>query len=100
MKLVRNDFDRLKQIIEHLNQQHTNQKELPSFEVIENDFLGIELPPGVYELIDINSIIKQKHSVSSFTGIEFIIDADTISVKTILTTSNSTLQFSEDLTSF
>ena len=36
-----------------------NQINLP-FEIIENDFFGIELTPGVYELVDINNAIKQK----------------------------------------
>ena len=37
-----------------------NQINLPPFEIIENDFFGIQLTPGVYELADINNAIKQK----------------------------------------
>ena len=54
---------------------------------IENYFVEIELPPGVYELVDINRILKQKLSDSDFE-FEFNIEADTISMKSVLTTSN------------
>ena len=30
------------------------------FETIENDFFGMELTPGVYELVDISNAITQK----------------------------------------
>ena len=45
---------------------------------IENDFLEIELKPGVNDLVDINDTIKQILSDSDF---EFNIQADTISMK-------------------
>ena len=32
---------------------------MPSFE-IEQDYIEIELPPGVYGLVEINTAIKQK----------------------------------------
>ena len=92
-KLTRKDFDKLKKIINQINQ---NIKDtggalhktitIPEFG-IENDFVEIELPPGVYELVDINRIIKQKLSDSDFE-FEFNIEADTISMKSLLTTSN------------
>ena len=59
-KLTRKDFDKLKEIINQINQ---NIKDttiiIPEFE-IENDFVEIELTPGVYELVDMNRIMKQK----------------------------------------
>ena len=64
-----------------------NQINLP-FEIIENDFFGIELTPGVYELVDINNAIKQKIHESDYDfKIEII--PDTISMNSVLTTSNS-----------
>ena len=42
------------------NQEEINQIKLTPFEIIENDFFGIQLTPGVYELVDINNVIKQK----------------------------------------
>ena len=86
-KLIKKDFDKLKKII---NQNNQNIKDktiiIPEFG-IENDFVEIELPPGVYELVDINRIMKQKLSDSDFE-FEFNIEADTISMKSVLTTSN------------
>ena len=34
---------------------------IPSFEIIENDFFEIQLTPGAYELVDINNAFKQKN---------------------------------------
>ena len=65
-KLIKKDFDQLKKII---NQTIQNIKDksiiIPEFG-IENDFVEIELPPGVYELVDINRIMKQNLSDSDF----------------------------------
>ena len=45
---------------DELNQ--INQIKLP-FEIIGNDFFGIQLTPGVYELVDINDAIEHKMKV-------------------------------------
>ena len=86
-KLIKKDFDQLQKII---NQIYQNIKDktiiFPEFG-IENDFVENELPPGVNELVDINRIMKQKLSDSDFE-FEFNIEADTISMKSVLTTSN------------
>ena len=37
-----------------------NQRNLRPFGIIENDFFGIQLTPGVYELVDINNAIEKK----------------------------------------
>ena len=64
-----------------------NQINIPPFEIIENDFFGVQLTPGVYELVDIKNAIEQKIYESDY---DFKIDmqADTISMKSVLTTSN------------
>ena len=86
-KLIKKDFDQLKKIIIQINQNIKDKTIIiPEFG-IENDFVEIELTPGVYELIDINRIMKQKLSDSDFE-FEFNIEADTISMKSVLTTSN------------
>ena len=86
-KLTRKDFDQLKKIIIQIDQNIKDKTIIiPEFG-IENDFVEIELPPGVYELVDINKIMKQKLSDSDFE-FEFNIEADTISMKSVLTTSN------------
>ena len=87
-KLTRKDFNKLKKIIDQINQNIKDKTTIiiPKFG-IENDFVEIELTPGVYELVDINRIMKQKLSDSAFE-FEFNIEADTISMKSVLTTSN------------
>ena len=57
------------------------------FKIIENDFFGIQLTPGVNELVDINNAIKQKIYESDY-DCKFNIVLDTISMKSVLTTSN------------
>ena len=86
-KLIKKDFDQLKKIIIQINQNIKDKTIIiPEFG-IENDFVETELTPGVYELVDINKIMKQKLSDSDFE-FEFNIEADTISMKSVLTTSN------------
>ena len=86
-KLIKKDFDHLKKIFNQINQNIKDKTLIiPEFK-IENDFVEIELPPGVYELVDINRIMKQKLSDSDYE-FEFNIEADTISMKSALTTSN------------
>ena len=86
-KLIKKDFDQLKKISIQINQNIKDKTIIiPEFG-IENDFVEIELTPGVYELVDINKIVKQKLSDSDFE-FEFNIEADTISMKSVLTTSN------------
>ena len=43
-----------------------NRLNLPPFEIIENNFFGIQLIPGVYELVDINNAIEQKINESDY----------------------------------
>ena len=86
-KLIKKDFDQLKKIINQNNQNNKDKTIIIPEIGIENGFVEIELPPGVYELVDINRIVKQKISDIDF-GFEFNIEADTISMKSVLTTSN------------
>ena len=87
-KLAKKDFNDLKELVEANNQQHTKHPiTIPELE-IQDDSIEIELTPGVYELVDINNAIKQKIHESDY---DFKIDIipDTISMKSVLTTSNS-----------
>ena len=72
-----------------------NQIKLPPFEIIENDFFEIYLTPGVYELVDINNANKQKINESDY-DFKFDLIPDTISMKSVLTTSNN-IQFTSKL---
>ena len=72
-----------------------NQINLPPFDIVENDFFEIYLTPGVYELVDINNAIKQKINESDY-NFKFDLIPDTISMKSVLTTSNN-IQFNSKL---
>ena len=97
-KLPKKDFDYLQQMESNI------AITTPNFE-IENEFIEIRLVPGVCELIEINNTIKQiftdsgyklvdrskfKKDLTGFFSIEFDIILDTISMKSVLTTSNPT----------
>ena len=83
-KIARKDFNDLMALFEAKNQQHTEHpKTIPEFE-IQDDSIEIELPPGVYELGDISTAIKNQ----TFSGFELNIEANTISMKSVLATSN------------
>ena len=100
-KLTRKYFDYLKKIFDQNNldtttlASHKDNMNIPEFG-IENDFLEIELKPGVNDLVDINDTIKQILSDSDF---EFNIQADTISMKSDFTTSND-IHFNSELNTF
>ena len=96
-KLTRKDFIDLKELIEVFIFPDQNMN-IPDFE-IENDFFGIELPPGAYELVDNNAFIEQKSDDSDtkivvinqkfyVAGFDLSIAADAISMQSISTTSN------------
>ena len=84
-KLTRKDFNQLKELIEVFNYPD-QQIHIPDFE-IEHDSFGIQLTPGAYELVDINASIKQIINESDY-DFKFNIIPDTISMKSVLTTSN------------
>ena len=75
-KLARKDFKDLKELFETNNQQHTKHRiTIPDFEIQE-------LSQGVYELVDINTAIRNQTE----SGFEINIEAVTISMKSNLTT--------------
>ena len=108
-KLLKNDLDKIKYIIsQYKNEEWLNIDEntkslvntiqIPSFETIDlpimNEKIEIELQPGIYELSDLNTTIQQKvqyyqdHREYKINGVNINIEADTISMKSVLTTSN------------
>ena len=91
-KLTRKDFNQLKELIEVFNYPD-QQIHIPDFE-IEHDSFGIQLTPGAYELVDINASVKQIINESDY-DFEFNIIPDTISMKSVLTTSNPIHFYSE-----
>ena len=85
--------DEVNRVASQTNQ--INQINLPPFDIVENDFFEIYLTPGVYELVDINNAIKQKINESDY-DFKFDLIPDTISMKSVLTTSNN-IQFNSKL---
>ena len=90
-----NYYDDLNKIINQINQNiqdKTNILDLNGIGSVSN-CLGIEIPPGAYKLVDINNAIQQEiiNSCGSLFDSDFKIniEADTISMKSVLTTSYS-----------
>ena len=82
--------------VNQINQANQiNQINLPPFDIVENDFFEIYLTSGVYELVDINNAIKQKINENDY-DFKFDLIPDTISMKSVLTTSNN-IQFNSKL---
>ena len=97
-----NYYDDLNKIIDQINQNFrdkTNILDLHGIGSVSN-CLGIEIPPGAYEFVDINNAIQQEinNSCGSLLDSDFKIniEADTISMKSVLTTSYS-IYFNSDL---
>ena len=102
-KLLKNDLDKIKDIINQHESENLLNK-LKIFEVIDlpimNEKKEIKLQPGIYELSDLNTAIQQKlqyyqdHREHKINGLNTVgalhinIEADTISMKSVLTTSN------------
>ena len=97
-KLLKNDLDKIKDIINQHESENLLNK-LKFFEVIDlpimNEIIEINLQPGIYELTDLNTAIEQKlryynqaNGEFKINGLSINIEADTISMKSVLTTSN------------
>ena len=97
-----NYYDDLNKIIDRINQNikdKTNILDLHGIGSVSN-CLGIEIPPGAYELIDIYNVIQQEPIISCGSlldsDLKYNIEADTISMKSVLTTSYS-IYFNSEL---
>ena len=91
--LSENYYNELEKIIGQINkyiEDKTNILDLYGIGSV-SDCLEIEIPPGAYKLIDINNAIQQELNNSCSSGpdskFKFNIEADTISMKSVLTTS-------------
>ena len=93
MKLLKNDFNYIKKMISQYESEDLINK-FPNFEIIDIPvsyrYLELILQPGIYELTDLNTAIRQKlqfYNTTYKTNGKFLnIQADTISMKSILTT--------------
>ena len=105
-KLLKNDLDKIKDIINQHESENLLNK-LKIFEVIDlpimNEKIEIKLQPGIYELSDLNTAIQQKlqyynqaNGEYKINGLNIIIEADTISMKSVLTSSHN-IHFNSEL---
>ena len=102
-KLLKNDLDKIKDIINQHESENLLNK-LKIFEVIDlpimNEKIEIKLQSGIYELSDLNTTIQQKlqyyqdhreykiNGLNTEGALHINIEADTISMKSVLTTFN------------
>ena len=100
--ITKTDYDYLMKIIDQINQNFKDKPIVISGIGSVTDSIEIEIPPGAYELVDINNAIQQKliDCCTSIPGdsptFKFNIEADTISMKSVLTISSS-IHFNSEL---
>ena len=93
MKLLKNDFNYIRKMISQYESEDLINK-FPNFEItdipVSYRYLELILQPGIYALTDLNTAIQQKlqfYNTTYKTNGKFLnIQADTISMKSILTT--------------
>ena len=92
-----NELEKINGQINKNIEDKTNILYLYGFGSVSN-CLGIEIPPGAYELVDINNTIQQEfiNPCGFYFDFKFNIEADTISMKSVLTTSYS-IYFNSEL---
>ena len=123
-KLLKNDLEKIKDIISQYKNEEwlnidentkslVNTIEIPSFETIDlpimNEKIELKLQPGIYELTDLNTAIEQKlryysqangeykiNGLNTEGALRINIEAGTISMKSVLTTSNP-ISFNSEL---
>ena len=91
--ITKTDYDYLMKIIDQINQNIKDKPIVISGIGSVTDSIEIELPPGAYELVDINNTIQQElikccTLPGGSSKFKLNIEADTISMKSVLTTSN------------
>ena len=106
--ITKTDYDYLMKIIDQINQNTEGALHIKDKPIVISgigsvtDSIGIELPPGAYELVDINNAIQQK-LIDCCTFVpgdsptfKLNIEADTISMKSVLTTASG-IYFNSEL---
>ena len=90
--LIKDDLTRIEKSFEKIYSdpnKPTIELTFPSFEIVETE-IEIESIPGIYELIDINEFIQNIIFTNGlYTKMEFTIEADTRTMKSIIKSSNS-----------
>ena len=112
--LLKKDLDKIKDIINQHESENLLNK-LKIFKVFDlpimNEKIEIKLQPGIYELSDLNTAIQQNlqyyqdhreykiNGLNTESALHINIEADTISMKSVLTTSNP-IYFNSKLNEF
>ena len=91
--ITKTDYDYLMKIINQINQNIKDKPIVISGIGSVTDSIEMELPPGAYELVDINNTIQQElikccTLPGGSSKFKLNIEADTISMNSVLTTSN------------
>ena len=95
-RLTKSYFDYLNKIIDQINQNIKDITNIIDLDIgCMSDCLETEIPPGAYELIEINNAFQQELNLCNFEFI-FNIVTDTISMRSVLTTS-SPIYFNSEL---
>ena len=99
--ITKTDYDYLMKIIDQINQNIKDKPIVISGIGSVTDSIEIELPPGAYELIDINNTIQQElikccTLPGGSSNFKLNIEADTISMKSVLTTASG-IYFNSEL---
>ena len=105
--ITKTDYDYLMKIIDQINQNTKGALHIKDKPIVISgigsvtDSIEIELPPGAYELVDINNTIQQElNKCCTLPGgssdFKLNIEADTISMKSVLTTASG-IYFTSEL---
>ena len=99
--ITKTDYDYLMKIIDQINQNNKDKPIVISGIGSVTDSIEIELPSGAYELVDINNTIQQElikccTLPGGSSDFKLNIDADTISMKSVLTTASG-IYFNSEL---
>ena len=106
--ITKTDYDYLMKIIDQINQNTEGALHIKDKPIVISgigsvtDSIEIELPPGAYELVDINNAIQQKlidcciFIPGDSPTFKLNIEADTISMKSVLTTASG-IYFNSEL---
>ena len=105
--ITKTDYDYLMKIIDQINQNTEGALHIKDKPIVISgigsvtDSIEIELPPGAYELVDINNTIQQElikccTLPGGSSDFKLNIEADTISMKSVLTTA-SYIYFNSEL---
>ena len=99
-QILQKDYEEIKSIVDSVK-LYPNPPEIkiPSFKIIAYIHFQIYLTPGIYEIKEINECIQElikKELISLSTPVKFTVEADTVTMRSIIKSSNP-FYFNSDL---